>query len=120
MADPTHALMIPVEGLAEILHSEFPIDGPVYLRTHNAKAGINGGGISALTFPLLRDGDEEATLHFMRGPGMEANMRARAAVARLTGVHIVITGPAILVGLSPERTVQAMRDWTEVPDVLLD
>lgn len=106
----THALMIPVEGLCEILHSDYPIDGPTFLRSHIAKEGINGAHISTLTFPILQDGEEECVLHFLRGPGMVSNPRARTALVQLTTVHMVITGPAIFVGLSPERTVQAMRD----------
>lgn len=101
-----HGLFIPSgDSLMEVLHSDLPIDAEAYVRT---KANEDQKELRVLHFPIDVDGSRDCDLYFINDR-IDPNSRAREVVSMLTGVHIVVTGPAVLLGLTGERTVEIMR-----------
>ena len=97
-----HALLVSPEGLLEVLHSELDIDVRSYLEARGE------GTYVALNIEV--DGEPGGQVHFLADPTGEMNPRARDVLASLTGVHVILTGSVAFTGLSPERTVELVRD----------
>lgn len=108
--DGRHGLFIPAgDGLMEILHSDFAIDAVAYL----ADKRVSEAG-QIVSLPIDVDGERDCILVFAvsldsEDEEEETNDRARQVIAQLTGIHIHIPGPAVVLGLSGERTLQVMR-----------
>lgn len=101
--DSNHGLYVPVEGMIEVMHSSYPIDGRRIIRLKAEEAGMDG---AVATIPVDVDGDQDCELNFLAGrpdSPLAENVRARAILVHVTTLHMKITGPAIFVGLTHER-----------------
>lgn len=99
--DTRHAILIPMQGLPMVAHSEVPIDAEALLREHQESGAL-------VHFTLQVDEVVSGRLVFL-ADGLE-NVQAREFLARLTGVHMVITGPAVFLGVDPEQVATFIRD----------
>lgn len=112
--DSRHGIYVPHSGPVEILHSEFEIDAIAYIH-RKATEGIERPEVwwerlQPMTLPIRKDKAEVCTLYFMHGPDVAENPQARQALFNLVGVHMVITGGAVFLGLSPEAALDAVRN----------
>jgi hypothetical protein len=99
----THCLLISPAGLLEVLHSndDLPIDPREWLEAHE------DGAYVALNITV--GGREGGQVHFVSDPTGVLNPRARDALARLTGVHVVLTGTVAFTGLEPARVAELVQ-----------
>lgn len=89
-------------GLLQLLYSDLPINAPDYL------ADTGDGPYVGLAITV--DGDEGGMVHFLADDTAPLNPRARDVLARLTGVHVVLTGTVTFTGVPPERLVEFVRE----------
>lgn len=106
--EPNHALVVTPSGLVEVLHSDLPIDIQTWLINRNAQDGYGLGEYVWLT--LFPHDDEQGEVHFIASNATHENHRAREVLARLTNVHILLTGNVAFTGLSEGRTFGIIRD----------
>src|SRR5262245_36744516 len=97
MPPPEHALIVPVTGVLEVLHSDDPLDPEATLRTRCD----NCGPFTTVRFALAFGGEARAGF-FPVQP--QTNHRARETLRILTGAHMVLTGPVIFTGV-PHHTL---------------
>lgn len=97
-----HLLLVPPEGLLQVLHSDLPIDARTYLEAEGQGAYV-GLHIDA-------DGQPGGVVHFLTSPTGPLNDRARQVLASLTGVHVILTGTVAFTGLEPARVAEMVRD----------
>jgi hypothetical protein len=93
-----HVLLIAPVGLMEVIHTQKTIDVEATLRAR----GAVGDTIAHITFGNV-------TVMFCPDPEAPLNTRAREALASTTGVHVVVTGPALFFGLDEEQVFSVIR-----------
>lgn len=104
-----NVLVVPLGGPLRAYESEAPID-VVALLTEEY-----GGRGTYVHFDLDVDGERTGRLAFFaRNPEdpqgrTEPNERARLALIMLMGVHMLITGPAAFIGLTPEKSLEVIQ-----------
>lgn len=106
MPNGTHYLIVPPDGLLEVVHSDGLVDVVGALRTRTQ------GSYVCLRF------SDEGVAHWLHHDTGQINPRARQAVAILSGMHMIFTGPVIITGVdetSLGRVVAALslRSVTE-------
>lgn len=93
-------LIVPVEGPLQVEASDLPIDVEALLRTMAEGAYVDFG----------MEGHPRMGFLLSEGPDV-VNIYARSILAWLTGVHVVVTGPAVFSGLSDERLQALLARW---------
>lgn len=83
----THYLIVPPDGLLEVVHADGLVDVVGALRTRAQ------GSYVCLHF------SDEGVAHWLHADTGQINPRAREAVAMLSGMHMIFTGPVILTGV---------------------
>lgn len=94
-----HALIIPVVGLMDVLHSNLEIEPRSWLEAH--------GGGTFVSIRINRD-HHQVKVAYLLHPGDPPNPRAIDVLARLTGVFIDLTGNVAFIGLEPEEVVEVL------------
>lgn len=103
MSNHRHALLVPVQGPLELVQSDAPIDLEALLRERgegnyfHTVLEVDTEPIGEAAFLVRQDGPE--------------NPRARAVLAHLTGVHMILTGWVAFVDLDPEQVITVLRDF---------
>jgi hypothetical protein len=97
-----HVLLIPVEGVIELLHSDLPINVEAVLKERSE------GTYVALDFEV--DGEPGGTVHFLTPDQGEPNFRARQAMIWLCNVHIVLDGNVGFTNVAPELVAAMVQD----------
>lgn len=94
------SLVVPVEGLMEVYHYYHEIDtDPDY-----AKKVLQQRGKGALiSLNIVVEGATGGKVAFLYDPTEPVNPRAREALAHLTGVYMVFTGPVLFTGVPEEK-----------------
>lgn len=94
------SLVIPVEGLFDVYHYYDDIDtDPDYAKKvlgHRAEGTL-------ISLNIVVAGETGGKVAFLHDPTGPVNSRAREALAHLTGVHMIFTGPVLFTGISEEK-----------------
>lgn len=75
-------LVVPVEGILQVLHSENDIDPAAHI------------GQVAVSLTLQREGVKVGRVALTGNPSLQVNPRASKLIYSLTGSHVLVTGPA--------------------------
>ena len=85
-----HYLIVPPEGLLEVIHADRPLDPEATIRTR-CKQGefirLAAGGITA---------------SWMSSNFGQLNPRAREVFSRITHAHLIFTGPVLFEGIGED------------------
>lgn len=103
MSGHRHALLVPVQGVLELVQSDAPIDVEALLR----ERGVGNYFHTVLEVDTEPVGEAAFLVH-QHSP---ENPRARAVLVHLTGVHMVLTGTVAFVDLDPEQVIAVLRDF---------
>ena len=94
-----HALIIPTDGLMDVLHSDLEIEPRSWLEAH--------GQGTFVSIRINRD-HHQVKVAYLLHPGDKANPRAIDVLARLTGVFVDLTGNVAFIGMEPEEVVEVL------------
>ena len=95
-------LFVPVEGLLEVLQSDKPIITRSWLEDHGE------GTYTSLDITI--GAAQRGTVDFLVQDGGPMNPRARDVLARLTGVHVILTGNVAFTGLHPDAVMELVQE----------
>jgi hypothetical protein len=85
-----HLLIVPPEGLLEVVHADRPIDVEATLRGRSH--GV-----------LVQVGHEHCTVAFLSDDAGRLNPRARVAFRMFTGVSMIFTGDVMFMNVEEQR-----------------
>lgn len=97
------SLLIPVSGLPIVRHHDEEIP-----RENIKKALEILGRGSLITLGIVVEGQTGGTVSFLHEPSEPVNTRAREALADLTGVHMLFTGPVMFTGVPEEKIAEVV------------
>lgn len=86
-----HYLIVPPEGLLEVIHADHPLDPEATIRTR-----CKQGEFIRLTSGLI-------VASWMSSNNGWMNPRARYVFARVAHVHLIFTGPVLFEGIDEAR-----------------
>lgn len=92
------SLVVPVAGLLDVYHHDHDID-----RDHITRILRRRGRGSMMSLGIVVEGKVGGTVNFLHEPTEPVNTRAREALAHLTGIHILLTGPVMFTGVPEEK-----------------
>lgn len=98
----TTVLVVPPEGILEVLQSDKPINARAWLEDH-------GEGIYT-SLDINIAGAQHGTVDFLVQEDGPMNSRAREVLASLTGVHVVLTGNVAFTGLHPDTVMELVQE----------
>lgn len=92
--------MIPASGLLQVFQGDEGMVDPDVILNSNEAAGT----MLSLTISIF--GQEHGTVHWCMNRVGPINERAREAMAMVSGVHMIFTGPVLFEGFPAEKVFE--------------
>lgn len=93
-----NVLIIPPEGLMEVFHTDGQVDTKRALE-------LRGKGVH-VRIPFVINGEPRGTVEFLSCDTEPVNPRGREAMALLTEVHMIFTGPVLFEGIGTDKIME--------------